>query len=225
MNDTGSGAMSKKILLIGGGGHCHSVMDSVLSENQYEQVGVVAKDKTNYEELKSDKLIRKYLIGIDAELSDLFLQGWREAFITLGSIGNPFGRIRIYDELKRIGFNIPTLLDLTATISQLSEIGAGSFVGKSAVVNAGSSIGQNSIINTGAIIEHDCNIGSFSHISTGTVLCGNVTIGDNSHIGAGTIVRQGIIIGKNVLIGAGSVVVKNIPDGVKAYGNPCKVVD
>ena len=30
-------------------------------------------------------------------------------------------------------------------------------------------------------------------------------------------------IGKGCMIGAGSVVVKDIPDGVTAYGNPCKV--
>ena len=36
---------------------------------------------------------------------------------------------------------------------------------------------------------------------------------------------QCLNIGKNCMIGAGSVVVKDIPDGVKAYGNPCRVVD
>ena len=32
------------------------------------------------------------------------------------------------------------------------------------------------------------------------------------------------LYGDNCIIGAGSVVVKDIPDGVTAYGNPCKVV-
>ena len=31
-------------------------------------------------------------------------------------------------------------------------------------------------------------------------------------------------IGSNVVIGAGSVVTRDIPDGVVAYGNPCKVI-
>ena len=31
-------------------------------------------------------------------------------------------------------------------------------------------------------------------------------------------------IGSNVVIGAGSVVTKDIPDGVLAYGNPCRVI-
>lgn len=34
----------------------------------------------------------------------------------------------------------------------------------------------------------------------------------------------GVTIGSNTIIGAGSVVNKNIPEGVIAAGNPCKVI-
>lgn len=217
--------MNKKILLIGGGGHCHSVLDSILLSGQYKQIGIVAKDGENYDELMNNVLIREYLVGTDSDLPILYSQGWEAAFISLGSVGNPIGRIRINENLKRIGFSVPVITDKTAAFSQLSVVSQGCFIGKTAVVNAGTRIGQCSIINTGAIIEHDCNIGAFCHISPGAVVCGNVTIGDNSHVGAGAVVRQGIKIGENVLIGAGSVVVKDIPDGVIAYGNPCRVVE
>ena len=50
-----------------------------------------------------------------------------------------------------------------------------------------------------------------------------MTVGNDSHVGAGAVVRQEINIGKGALVGAGSVVVKDIPDGVTAYGNPCRV--
>ena len=43
-------------------------------------------------------------------------------------------------------------------------------------------------------------------------------------IGAGAIIVPGVKIGKNVVIGAGSVVTKDIPDGVVAVGNPCRVL-
>ena len=52
----------------------------------------------------------------------------------------------------------------------------------------------------------------------------DVYIGANTWIGAGTVVVPGVRIGENVVIGAGSVVTKDIPDGVVAYGNPCRVV-
>ena len=50
-----------------------------------------------------------------------------------------------------------------------------------------------------------------------------VNIGDNVWIGAGVRVMPGVTIGNNVIIGAGSVVTKDVPDGVMAFGNPCKV--
>ena len=49
-------------------------------------------------------------------------------------------------------------------------------------------------------------------------------MGDNVWIGCGVHVMPGVTIGSNVVIGGGSVVTKNIPDGVVAAGNPCRVI-
>ena len=51
-----------------------------------------------------------------------------------------------------------------------------------------------------------------------------VEIGDNVWIGGGVSIIGGVKIGKNSIIGAGSVVTKDIPEGVLAVGNPCRVV-
>ena len=51
-----------------------------------------------------------------------------------------------------------------------------------------------------------------------------ITVGNDVWIGAGVQVMPGVTIGSNVVIGGGSVVVKDIPDGVLAVGNPCRVV-
>jgi len=52
----------------------------------------------------------------------------------------------------------------------------------------------------------------------------DVHIGSNVWIGAGVVIVPGITIGDNSVIGAGSVVVKDIPSGVVAVGNPCRVL-
>lgn len=59
---------------------------------------------------------------------------------------------------------------------------------------------------------------------TGKEFAKPITIGNNVWIGGGTIICPGVTIGDNVTIGAGSVVTKDIPDGVIAVGNPCKVI-
>jgi maltose O-acetyltransferase len=51
-----------------------------------------------------------------------------------------------------------------------------------------------------------------------------ITIGDNVWIGGGSIVLPGVTIGENAVIGAGSIVTHDIPAGVVAAGNPCRVL-
>ena len=51
-----------------------------------------------------------------------------------------------------------------------------------------------------------------------------VRIGRNCWIGAGALIMPGVTIGDNTVIGAGSVVTRDIPAGVVAVGNPCRVM-
>ena len=51
-----------------------------------------------------------------------------------------------------------------------------------------------------------------------------IVVGDNVWLAAGVIVCAGVTIGDNSVIGAGSVVVHDIPAGVLAVGNPCRVI-
>lgn len=51
-----------------------------------------------------------------------------------------------------------------------------------------------------------------------------VRIGSDVWVGGGAIITPGVTIGDRTVIGAGSVVTKDIPAGVLAVGNPCRVV-
>lgn len=51
-----------------------------------------------------------------------------------------------------------------------------------------------------------------------------IDIGDNVWIAGDVTVMPGVSIGNNSVIGAKSLVTKDIPDGVLAFGNPCKVI-
>ena len=51
-----------------------------------------------------------------------------------------------------------------------------------------------------------------------------VAIGADVWIGGGAIVLPGVTIGDRTVIGAGSVVTRDVPAGVLAVGNPCRVV-
>ena len=60
--------------------------------------------------------------------------------------------------------------------------------------------------------------------NAGYEIAKSITIGDNVWIGGNVIVLPGVKIGNGAVIGAGAVVTKDIPAGVLAFGNPCKVV-
>jgi len=51
-----------------------------------------------------------------------------------------------------------------------------------------------------------------------------IEIGSDVWVGGGAIICPGVKIGSRTVIGAGSVVTRNIPDGVVAAGNPCRVI-
>lgn len=51
-----------------------------------------------------------------------------------------------------------------------------------------------------------------------------IRIGNNVWIGAGCVVLQGVTIGDDTVVGAGSVITRDLPAGVVAFGNPCRVI-
>lgn len=211
--------MNKKILLIGGGGHCKSVLDSILELNEYAEIGIVDK-----KENLGMSVMGVPVVGCDDDLAVLHCDGYKYAFVTVGSIGDPTLRIKLFNLLSEIGYEIPVIIDDSAKVSKHARIEQGVFVGKQSIINAGALIQKGSIINSGAIVEHDCQIGAFSHIAPGAVLGGEVVVGENSHVGSNATVKQQIHIGSNSIIGMGSVVLQKIDHHTMAYGNPCREV-
>lgn len=166
--------MNRKILLVGGGGHCKSVLDSLLILNEYDEIGIIDKD-----EKAGNTIMGIPVLGSDDDLPALYDAGYQYAFVTVGSAGKPSLRIKLFELVCKLGFTIPNIIDPSAIVSKYSVLEKGIFIGRQSIVNAGAVVGKGAIINSGAIIEHDCRIGAFAHIAPGVVLGGGVTVGDN----------------------------------------------
>lgn len=60
--------------------------------------------------------------------------------------------------------------------------------------------------------------------SSGKEYAKPIAIGDDVWVGGSAVILPGVTIGARSVIGAGSVVTKDVPEGVFAAGNPCKVI-
>lgn len=201
----------EKIVLVGFGGHARSVADSIEREGKYHIIG--------YTDLKPAEVDNGYkYLGVDDELEKIYSDGTHLAAVTLGQLGTDKVRHKLYDKLKKIGFELPVITDPSAIIAPNVIVGEGTFIGKNVVVNSNTSIGKMSIINTGALLEHDNSIGEYCHIAVRAVCSGTVTIGNNSFVGANATVIQGVDIGEETVIGAGAIVLNNVGNMEKRYG-------
>jgi sugar O-acyltransferase (sialic acid O-acetyltransferase NeuD family) len=190
----------KEIILIGGGGHCKSVIDVIEQEGKFKIIGIVDKS-----ELLGKEILGYKVIGNDSDLADL-AKIHRNALITIGQIKSPINRIRLFALALKSGFVLPSIISPTAYVSMHSSIGNGVVVMHSAIINSHTTIGDNCIINSKALIEHDCKVHNHCHISTNATINGGVTVESESFIGSGATTKEFITIKKGSFVKAGSIV-------------------
>ena len=190
----------KKIILVGGGGHCKSCIDVIENENKYKIIGIIDNNKNsllNYKVFR-ESYINKKLIKNNYSL------------VTVGHIKNYKLRVKLFNKLRNLGFKIPTIISPSAYISKHAVIGKGTIVMHGVIINAGVKIGNNCIVNTNSLIEHDVVIGDHVHISTEVTINGGVVIGNKVFIGSRSIIKDNIGIGDCSIVGANLYIKKNL---------------
>lgn len=193
------------INLFGAGGHAKVIMDIINAQG--DRIGCIYDDAPHCSGIH----------GVPVHKSDE-MEMTGQWIVSIGS-----NRIRKLIS-ERYALEYGRAIYPGATVSPTATIGVGTVVMQNALIQADVNIGNHCIINSGASVDHECRIGDYAHISPHATLCGNVEVGEGAWIGAGAIVIPGIKIGRWSTIGAGSVVIRDIPDGCKAYGNPCRVI-
>lgn len=189
--------MQKPLILVGGGGHCKSVLEAAESAG-YSILGVLDMPENVGKEVLSSKVI-----GTDDDIPTYVDKA--EFVITVGFIKNPAIRVKLYNKIKEAGGKLATIVATDAYVSKYATVGEGTVVMHKAFVNADAKVGRNCIINTMANIEHDAVIGDFCHISTGVMVNGGARLGDDTFIGSQSIVNQGInIVGGGNFLFVGS---------------------
>lgn len=204
--------MKKPLILVGGGGHCKSVIE-VAESVGYRILGVLDMPNEVGKEILSTKVI-----GTDDDIPAYVDKA--EFVVTVGFIKSPSTRIKLYNKIKEAGGKLATIVASTAYVSKYATLGEGTVVMHQAFVNAGARIGNNVILNTATNIEHDAEIGDHSHISTGTMVNGECKVGKRCFIGSQSVLANCVTAGEGVIVGAGSFVKKSIFENGIYSGNP-----
>lgn len=116
------------------------------------------------------------------------------------------------------------LIHPKAYLAPSATHGHGLHMEPQSVVHTMANLGFGVTVKQSAAVGHHAILDDYATINPGAVISGFVEVGYASEIGTGASVSNNIKIGERCLIGAGSVVTRDIPDGVIAYGNPCKPI-
>lgn len=118
------------------------------------------------------------------------------------------------------------LAPLYADYGVKTSIGDGAFINHNAYFMDGGTI----TIGAHCFIGPNCGIYTAKHPllaeerNRGLEKALPIVIGNNVWLGGDVKIMPGVTIGESSVIGAGSIVTKDIPAGVIAVGNPCRVV-
>lgn len=205
----------KPIVVWGGGGHGHVVIDLLRTLGGWDIRGIVDSLTP-----VGHRIMDLPVLGDADRLPDLRRNGVEHIVV---AIGDCTARANMLQQVQQLGYRTPALVHPSCVLAPSAVIGPACVLCAMSMVGAQTTIGAGSILNTRASVDHDNDIGDCTHVAPGAVVCGFVSIGRETWIGAGAIVRDHLSIGNHAMIGAGAVVLKDVADGQTVYGHPATV--
>lgn len=207
-----------RVVILGAGGHAQVIADILWQMHDTdEEITPIAflDDNPN---LKGNRYLNIPVLGSINDLSSIS----HDAVII--GIGNNQIRRKLFDKLTRKGEQFIIARHPSAIIAPDVHVGLGSVVCANVVINTRAEIGRNVILNTACTIDHHNHISDHVHVAPGAHLGGDVVIGQGTLIGIGATVLPQTCIGVWCTVGGGAVVIQNLEDGVRAVGNPARII-
>lgn len=209
----------KRLVLIGAGGFGREVASIVEAINRsiptYELLGFL----DDGEQYRSGDMINGY--------PWLGTKEWAktnndDSIYYTCTVGNSCIRATIQKELSGNGKKFETIIDRTAVVTRLANLGSGCVLYPGVIVSVNCEIGDGVVLNTRTNIGHDVRVGSYTTISPNTSISGECIIGEEVSIGGHTFIIPGRKIGNKATVAAGSIVFTNVKAGTTVIGNPAK---
>ena len=191
-------ALTRRLLIVGAGGHGRSVAEAALESGAYEVVGFL---DDAFPGLGSVWEIP--VLGKVADYSAFRL----DVDCCLVAIGNNVVREKTGTLLKAGGFELASVIHPRALVSPRAVIGAGSAVMMGAVVGTEARLSEGAIVNCGAVVDHHCVVEDYGHLGVGAVMAGGSVLGRgawmqaNAALGYGMKIEAGRVLAPGEALG------------------------
>ena len=211
--------MGRKIIILGAGGNCLDILDTLNDINKsrqdtvYECVGFLDDDERTWGRERYGVRVLGPLQSASQYPDCLFING----------IGSPNDFWRKCEIILRTGVPVhrfETIVHPTASVSRMSKLGYGTVIFQHVTITSNVRIGNHVIILPNTVVSHDDVIGDYTCIAGGVCISGAVVIGQSCYLGTNSTIAVGVKVGDHCLIGMGSVVLRDVPENSVVVGNP-----
>jgi sugar O-acyltransferase (sialic acid O-acetyltransferase NeuD family) len=207
----------KKVIVIGSGGHAKVIIDIINEMGCYSIIGI-----TSTSLIKGDLFVGYEVLGDDNALTNYRNDSQISVAMGLGGYTNNDLRKKVYNNIKKLGYNFINVIHPNSILSKTIKLGEGVTIFPGVIINSYANIGNNVIIATGSTIDHETNIGDHVLISAGVTIGAYTEIEDEVLLALGSKVISGLKIGKKSLIAAGAMLVSSTNENSKMFGIPAK---
>lgn len=138
-------------------------------------------------------------------------------FIAMGHTNNNKNRARIFDECKKLGYELLTYVHPTSIIGEDVKLGENCLILENNVIQPFVTLEDDVIIWSNNVVSHDVLIKEHCFIIHNVVVSGFVTIEPYCILAANSTIRNRVTIAKECIIGMNALIMKNtVEKGVYA---------
>jgi sugar O-acyltransferase (sialic acid O-acetyltransferase NeuD family) len=213
--------MQKKIIILGTGGNCIDILDTINLINKtkhrkvYECSGFLDDNEQNWGK-------EYYGVRVLGPLSSA--QEYSDCFFVngIGSPSNFWKKRTIIAKTQIPDERFEVIIHPSASVSSMAHLGYGTVIFQNVSITSNVKIGNHVIVLPNSILSHDDDIGDYTCITGGVCISGGVKVGNSCYFGTNSSIIGNIKIGNCCLIGMGSVVRDNVEDNQIVVGNPAR---
>jgi len=210
----------EKLVVVGDGEQAELAYEYFTHDSPHEVAGFT---------VEAEFLDRKELFGLPVtpfeEITERYDPSEFRAFVAISSTQLNRIRMRLYAEVKQLGYDCVSYVSSNAFKWHDVEIGENSFVFENNVLQYGVSVGDNVILWSGNHVGHQTKIEDHCFVTSHVVISGFCTIGRGSFLGVNSTFADKLNVGHDCVVGAGAVVVKDTEPRKVYVGNPAKPLD